>query len=899
MNNFYKGGRVHAYFKGIIQSICRIRIKCNMHGILPKYSVTKKALENNIAHTSNVDFISQYAFGEGSKNLREDSHCRLDVEEKISKRLNSYFFLTKLTPTSKFLRLGFDSASGFHRLQRMKSRSIVEQNPSGCRKKGREKEKKVSRSFLDMANSKSKLFLGGTRCMPTFNKLRILFYLRTSLHRMGTVPLPSLHQEKDGAGVLQVLRSYSETYYKVKRRLKESPNKIGADGFAFFMIFMKIVLAKIVVKVRLVYRLFTNALLKWYGKGTEKLLESYQIGTNGSSLAADLKATAGEAPNFNRRRVDQASVKRCICIDKAWIVRKTVSVYTLLTHCQRFIPASSILDLYAKSALFQISVFKHLKILSWVTMWSCVNKLANRLKTPLNNMLSSVHDAVSEWGVYEFRKLMGISFNALNNIRTYSLLVLMFFNLLDCFLMELKSIRTYSLLVLMVSMFSLSAQTPRKDSGADGLSDLLALQPGDRIPDAVLSYKMEILNTINNQSEWLSLDDIKEDIIILDLWGTWCTYCINSFPHLFQLQKTFAGKIKVLPVVNQSKNVVRKALEKQSIKDIDGFFTALDNNIINTYFPSSGYPHIVIIFRNEIVSITLPEYVESKVIEQLLNKHISYLPLKRDASKAKDTPLLRASMNDLIQYKPLSYRTILGFQDGLISNIILEKDINGTRWLVPNMDIMSLFELAYFDYDHPVEDLVGLANYPNRRILLTSELAPLFLPKPLGVYPRNSRLNIQRKYFYTYENISSRILNAQELKHFLAKDLDNYLGVQSRLMKVPMNCYVLKKLKDFVGPKIEMMEQNSFLRYINHPVFELPPVILFEKNRTIPNLNLEERPYNFIELKNELESKGWTITSEIHPILMLVFSKEVFPDVKSFGKLNLTSHGFTTLTDEL
>ncbi|WP_231577864.1 hypothetical protein, partial [Sphingobacterium sp. IITKGP-BTPF85] len=91
-------------------------------------------------------------------------------------------------------------------------------------------------------------------------------------------------------------------------------------------------------------------------------------------------------------------------------------------------------------------------------------------------MLSSIHDAVSVWVVYEFRKLMGISFNALKNIRIYSLLVLMFFNLLDCFLMELKSIRTYSLLVLMVSMFSLSAfQTgPRKDSGADGLSHLMA-----------------------------------------------------------------------------------------------------------------------------------------------------------------------------------------------------------------------------------------------------------------------------------------------------------------------------------------------------------------------------------------------------------------------------------------
>ncbi|WP_231577866.1 hypothetical protein, partial [Sphingobacterium sp. IITKGP-BTPF85] len=139
-----------------------------------------------------------------------------------------------------------------------------------------------------------------------------------------------------------------------------------------------------------------------------------------------MKAKAGEAPYFNGRRVDQASVMRYICIDKAWIVRKTVSVYTLITHYQRFIPASSILDLYCKGASFQISVFKYLKILSWVKMRFCFNKLANRLKLPLNSMLSRVHGAVSEWVIYDF-ELMGISFNALKNIRTYSLLVLMFY----------------------------------------------------------------------------------------------------------------------------------------------------------------------------------------------------------------------------------------------------------------------------------------------------------------------------------------------------------------------------------------------------------------------------------------------------------------------------------------
>jgi len=140
------------------------------------------------------------------------------------------FFLTKSTPTSRFLWLGFDSVSGFHRLQCMKSRRIVEQNLSGGRKKGQDREKIVRSNLLDVVNSKSKHFLAGTCYLPTFNPLRILFYLRSSLHRMCTVPLPSLHQEKDGATTVQVRRTCEKTCYKGKRRLKESPNKAKTNA---------------------------------------------------------------------------------------------------------------------------------------------------------------------------------------------------------------------------------------------------------------------------------------------------------------------------------------------------------------------------------------------------------------------------------------------------------------------------------------------------------------------------------------------------------------------------------------------------------------------------------------------------------------------------------------------
>ena len=611
------------------------------------------------------------------------------TKENRSGSINSDFFLTNLTPTSKFLRLRFGSASGFHRLQCMKSRRKVEQKLTGCRKKGREKEKKVSRSFLDMANSKSNLFIGGTRYIPAFNPLRTLFYLRPSLHRMCTVPLPSLHQEKDGAAALQVLCNYRETYYRGKRRLKESPNRIRTDGFAFFMIFFKNVSAKIILKIRSVYRLFTNALLKWYRKGTGDVLESYKIGTKASSLATDLKATVDEAPYSNGQSVDQASVMRCICIDKAWIVRKTVSVYTLLTHYQRFMYASSILDLYAKGASFQTSVFENLKFLSYVKICFCFNKLANRLKLPFNNMLCSAHDTVSEWVIYDFQKLMGISFNALKNIRTYSLLVLMFFNLLDCFLMELKSIRTYSLLVLMVSMFSLSAQTPRKDSGADGLNKIKPLLVGDTIPEALWHLPLDVLNYAQG-SQRIYLNNFRDKkLILLDFWTVWCVPCINKLKELSAQLNLLDEDAIVVPVTKNNASSAQHILKQN---DVDLFTIYADSTLIR-YFPNVSVPHQI--------------WIKDGIVTYITDGNLTTVAKINDFVMNKPVQLLQKESE--IDHSDLNKLTISDTSQMIADNTIFSSSF--TKALPYNIFAVSEKKQSLTLFNHSI---IGLLLYANR-----------------------------------------------------------------------------------------------------------------------------------------------------------------------------------------
>ena len=762
---------------------------------------------------------------------------------KQNSLLSGNFILIKLTPTSKFLRLGFDLASGFHRAQSMKSRGQVDENSSGRRKWLEEKVKKgipnigipleIQTHDLKIG-TKANLFdyVFNICCIPAFNPLRTMFYLRPSLHRMCTVPLPSLHQEKDGAGVLQVLRNYRETDYKGKRWLKESPNKIRTDGFAFFMIFMKIVLAKFGLAVRSVYGLFTNALLKWYQKGTGNVLESYQIGTKASSLATDLKATAGAAPYFNGRSVDQASVMRCICIDKAWIVLKTVSVYTLLTHYQRFIPASTILDLYAKGASFQTSIFKHLKFLSWVKMCFCFSSPVNRLKPPLNNMLSSIHDAVSVWVVYEFRKLMGISFNALKNIRTYSLLVLMFFNLLDCFLMELKSIRTYSLLVLMVSMFSLSAQTPRKDSGADGLSHLMALKPGDKIPDAVWNQTLE-LNYFDGKKKTIKFSDLKGKLIILDFWATWCPSCIEGFPHMQEVKNIRKDNIEVFLVNSIQTKDTHKRVNEVIKRYTDKYDYQADlpyifgDTLFQKLFPHNTLPHVVWINKEGmLVANTYPNALTRENINAVLsngNVNLHQKELRRDSEKSKisDHWLFNGC------YGGSLFKTYEEGQSPSYGKYSFNED--HTSFQIVNLSFPVLLAMA-FD-----KELKGI---PWRHWVFDSEAR---------FYNKREILATGYKNIFSYEMLVKGQVSKATVKQSFREDFKQFFGIDISVAEKPIDVWKIvpnakiEEIKSRGGiPEVFTGDSKTEMKFRNIPLellidnlslYFIRPLLLEENNQ--------------------------------------------------------------------
>ncbi len=81
---------------------------------------------------------------------------------------------------------------------------------------------------------------------------------------------------------------------------------------------------------------------------------------------------------------------------------------------------------------------------------------------------------------------------------------------------------------------------------------------------AVCEYDRKSRRLVNFQLSDLQgrpvrLSDIDADYILLDFWGTWCGPCIQSIPHLVELQKRYgADRVRVVGIAYEQDGTVRE-----------------------------------------------------------------------------------------------------------------------------------------------------------------------------------------------------------------------------------------------------------------------------------------------------------------------------------------------------
>ena len=265
----------------------------------------------------------------------------------------------------------------------------------------------------------------------------------------------------------------------------------------------------------------------------------------------------------------------------------------------------------------------------------------------------------------------------------------------------LKSIRALALLALLVSMFSLSAQTPRKDSGADGLSSLVALKPGDKIPDAVWNQSLE-LNYFNGKKKTIKFADLKGKLILLDFWSTGCPSCIEGIPDMELIQQRFKDKVQVVMVNSKRNKDTPERIKKRFTKYKEDFNytpvlpTILNDTLFTSLLPHNTLPTIGIINpQGQFVLNSFASSITEDIIQDFLKTGMSSRFIEK--SEIKNTA--RINTQPLVDTTGLVFCSVMsGYREnylGVYPAVSYSK--GNSLFQVGNYFLNTCYQLAFPD----------------------------------------------------------------------------------------------------------------------------------------------------------------------------------------------------------
>ncbi len=157
-----------------------------------------------------------------------------------------------------------------------------------------------------------------------------------------------------------------------------------------------------------------------------------------------------------------------------------------------------------------------------------------------------------------------------------------------------------------------------------------ALKIGDQLPKLVFENLL-LPNSNNTTLKNISSENLKNKIILIDFWATWCGSCIAVLPKYEILQKKYKKNLQIITVSHESVKRIQSFLKNRPVK----LMMAVDTTeSLRKYFLYRTIPHIALINTHGIViAITNSENINDKVIDDVLaGKTISLLE-KNDDTK--------------------------------------------------------------------------------------------------------------------------------------------------------------------------------------------------------------------------------------------------------------------------
>jgi len=377
------------------------------------------------------------------------------------------------------------------------------------------------------------------------------------------------------------------------------------------------------------------------------------------------------------------------------------------------------------------------------------------------------------------------------------------FNLLLCLLKAIKVIAISCIMIIAVfHSLCLSAQTPRKDSGVNGLDQIIPLKVGDTVPDELWDMPIQVINELEDKKSIKLSDYSNKKLILLDFWATWCGSCIEKFGELQKIQQDYDGEVVIIGATEDVKTRVEKFFEKRGKNDYK-LLTTFGSKLLASYFPHKMIPHYVWITADrKVAAITSGESVSLSSIKEFIQNGTTPASNKYDMDI--QSPLFLSehypTQNPLMHYSILTKGSFRGYPQGskfrYDNNSVIGRSFTNTSLLLMYEGIArALFE--------EMND-----RYTGKRIVLSV---------------KDQSLIQDGEYSFDFINPPAR---SSTLYSDMLKTLNSYSGYYGRIVPKERDCLTLV-VTDSVRSRILISKggkgKNTLFRHdrselINQPI---------------------------------------------------------------------------------
>ena len=341
-----------------------------------------------------------------------------------------------------------------------------------------------------------------------------------------------------------------------------------------------------------------------------------------------------------------------------------------------------------------------------------------------------------------------------------------------------------------------------------------ALQVGDTLPSLTVG------SMLNYPGDSLKLRALKGKLLIFDFWSTGCRSCIQAFPKMDSLQRTFGDRLQVILVNGESRDSTLRFFAKHKKIPMPGLPMVTGDTLLQQLFPHIYVPHHVWVDgTGRVRFITDGHNATAENIGQFLDKGALALREKKYREQYVVSSLLelpKAERDAATEHYALVARCISGVSIGHALHRSGPTE-PANRITMNCASIVQLFTAAFFGEK-------GLDYWP-RNALILEVSDPFSYELQEG---SNRTDEWQASHSYNYElrvptGDSSRLFQVMQ-EHLMA-----YFGIEASVERRKVKCLVLLKRgqKDKLRSKGGEAESNFWVessdsvRYLKNQPFDM------------------------------------------------------------------------------